>query len=64
MPTFQVSIPDEDARLIYELTRVSGGTVPGWIREAALKALAAVKEQRKGRRLGEEPGLDKANDGR
>lgn len=46
-----MSIRDDDARHIYELTKATGGTVPGWIREAALEKLNAVMaEKRKGRR--------------
>jgi len=49
-----VSITDEAARKIYELTKASGGTVPGWIREAAMERLLSLgfngSKKRKGRR--------------
>lgn len=51
-----MSITDDAARKIYELTKVSGGTVPGWIREATMERLTGLgfngskEKKRKGRR--------------
>jgi len=39
VPTFQVSVPEDVTRVIYDLTEKTGETVPGWIRDAALQRL-------------------------
>jgi len=37
-----VSVPEDVTRVIYDLTEKSGETVPGWIRDAAVKRLESV----------------------